>query len=60
MKFVKLTNESCCHNGFQFREGLNVDTVPFSTKTECCAGGIYFTTTEHFYEWLDYGGEKKI
>lgn len=59
-KYVKLTNESCYHNGFQFREGLNVDTVSFSTESECCAGGIYFTRMEHFHKWLCYSGQSMM
>ena len=29
LEFYKFTNKEEIHNGFQFRDGLNVDTVPF-------------------------------
>ena len=29
--FVKLTNKSCIHNGFEYKEGLNVDKLEFDT-----------------------------
>jgi len=59
VKFIKLTNESECHNGFQFKDGLNVDTVPFNTKDECKPGGIYFCDIKKFFHWLHYGVDDK-
>ena len=56
-KLVKLTNEECCHNGFSFSEGLNVDTVPFDPTGKCQSGGIYFIHEEDIYLWLHYGGK---
>ena len=52
-KYIKLTNAKCEHNGFKFKEGLNVDTIPI-TKDECTPGGLYFTTLEHIEKWLSY------
>ena len=60
VRFVKLTNESCCHNGFEFKEGLNVDTVEFDEKEECCPGGLYFCKYEDFGEWIKYGNHEKM
>ena len=31
-KFVKLTNYSENHNNYKFKNGLNIDSVPFCTK----------------------------
>ena len=55
---VKLTNKSECHNGFQFKTGLNKDTVLFNPTSECREGGIYFTDIENLAEWIEYG--KKV
>ena len=54
-KFVKLTNESENHNGYQFRTGLNVDTVAFNPRGICQPGGIYFCEWEKLPMWIDYG-----
>lgn len=52
-RFVKLLNRSCCHNGFQFSEGLNVDTEKFDPE-KLCYGGLYFCRLDDFYKWLYY------
>ena len=53
-KFVKLTNESEKHNGYQFRTGLNVDTLAFNPSGECEPGGIYFCELDKLWMWMDY------
>lgn len=53
-RYVKLTNESCCHNGFQYAEGLNTDIHEFNTDKVCDKGGLYFCKYEDFGEWIDY------
>jgi hypothetical protein len=57
-KLVKLTNETECHNGFQFKTGLNEDTIPFNPTGECEPGGIYFTDIGNMPEWLEYGNKQ--
>jgi hypothetical protein len=52
--FVKLTNKKENHNGFQFKTGLNEDTVPFNPTGKCSAGGIYFCEYEKTINWLHY------
>ena len=54
-KFVKLTNDLENHNGFQFEDGLNIDTIKFNPSGSCSAGGIYFTTYQKAYLWFSYG-----
>jgi len=49
----KLTNEACCHNGFQYREGLNIDPIPLSHRY-CSAGGLYVTFEDCWYHWTAY------
>jgi hypothetical protein len=53
-RVVKLTNESCCHNDFQFQEGLNEDTNAFDYNGECGPDGLYFCTERQAEYWFDY------
>ena len=53
-KFYKLTNESECHNNFQFKDGLNVDTIKFNPLGECYPGGLYFTELNKISCWISY------
>lgn len=57
-KFVKLTNESENHNGFQFKTGLNIDTVPFNYTKDCTPGGIYFCSVDEIAWWVNYGNKE--
>ncbi len=43
------------HNGFQYKEGLNVDTVPFNPSGDCEPGGLYYTNEEHIFTFLEFG-----
>jgi len=56
-KYVKLTNKQNIHNHFTFKDGLNVDSIPISSK-ECAPGGIYFTSFNNIHRWLFYGDQK--
>lgn len=51
---VKLTNESCCHNGMTFVEGENVDHNEFKYDHSCGPDGIYFCRLDDMFNWLDY------
>ena len=42
MNYYKITNKEEVHNGFQFHDGLNVDTVKWYPFGNCEAGGIFF------------------
>ena len=53
-KVIKLTNESCCHNGFQYVEGLNMDTNVFDSTRVCGPDGLYFCTESNAQRWFDY------
>ncbi len=50
-KWVRLTNEAECHNGFQFKTGPNVDTKPFNTETDQ-DDGLYFCLEEDTFHWI--------
>jgi hypothetical protein len=43
MKFYKITNKEENHFGFQYKDGLNIDTLPFNPSGDCEPGGIYFS-----------------
>ena len=51
---IKLTNESCCHNGMNFVEGENIDNNEFRFDQSCGADGIYFCRLEDMFSWLEY------
>jgi len=52
-QLCKLTNAECCHHGFQYQEGLNIDTNPLNNLM-CSAGGLYLTFGDCFHKWLYY------
>jgi hypothetical protein len=41
--WYKLLNANLKHFGVEYKEGLNVDPVPFDPTGECQPGGLYFT-----------------
>jgi len=55
MKFYKFTNEQENHDGLQYHDGLNIDSLPFNPSGDCKPGGIYFAREDilffHNY-WL--------
>ena len=53
--FWKFANKEENHNRFQFKDGLNIDTIPFINPTQSCqAGGIYFIESEYRIYWLHW------
>ncbi len=55
--FYKLTTETENHNGYQFQDGLNIDTNPINT-IKCSKGGLYFTDEKYIYKWHLYNDKK--
>ena len=53
--YFKILNTKMNHHGFQYKEGLNIDTVPFNPKGDCEPGGLYFTDEEHIIDYLSFG-----
>jgi hypothetical protein len=53
-ELVKLTVENNVHNSFEFKEGLNIDQVPFDASGTCKQGGFYFTFSHCWTKWFDY------
>ena len=56
--FIKLTNKDEIHNGFQFKTGLNIDTIQFNPTGECSTGGLYFCDENDVGRWIEYGNKK--
>jgi hypothetical protein len=54
LKLVRLTVESECHNGFQYKTGLNIDHVPFNPFGTCTSGGLYFCDIGDFPVFIRY------
>jgi len=52
--FYKITNKNELHNGFQYVDGLNIDTIPFCTA-ECAAGGLYFANKANIFHFFNFG-----
>ena len=49
LRLYRLTYEDEKHNGFQYQDGLNVDTLPFNPSGECEPGGLYFFCEESLH-----------
>ena len=53
-KLYRLTYKDEKHNGFQYQDGLNVDTQPFNPSGECEPGGLYFFCEESLHTFSKY------
>jgi len=55
--YLKITNETENHNGFQYKDGLNILDKEFDNNenNHCSIGGLYFATLDHIHEFFDYG-----
>ena len=48
--FYKFTNNKEIHYGYQYVDGLNIDTNEFNIEGgECSKGGLYFTYKKIFH-----------
>lgn len=54
IKFYKLTNRECIHNGLLFEEGEVHDILDFNPKQLCGPGGIYFVNFKYIPAWINY------
>ena len=52
--YFKILNKNMNHYGFQYKEGLNIDTVPFNPKGDCEPGGLYFTDERYIFDYLHF------
>jgi hypothetical protein len=54
MRYWKITNKEERHYRMQYKDGLNVDILPFNPSGNCRKGGIYFASKDIF-GFLSYG-----
>ena len=56
MKYYKIISEDHIHNGYTYKEGLNVldKEEEFNPSGDCEPGGFYFAR-EDIFAFLDYG-----
>ena len=55
MNYYKALNKDMKHYNMTYREGLNVDVLPFNPSGSCEEGGLYFSR-EHILRYLWTGG----
>ena len=53
-QYFRLTNEEERHRGFQYKDGLNVDTNKFHPYGQCKQGGLYFFSREEIWKYDNY------
>jgi len=54
--FFRWMNREKNHRGFQYKEGLNVDTLKFKPSGSCKRGGLYFASLSTIEKWRGVGG----
>lgn len=52
--YLKILKEDLRHHGFQYKEGLNVDTKKFDPSQKY-GGGLFFTDGKSIFSFLDRG-----
>lgn len=61
--YVKILRLDMIHNGFQYKKGLNIDTVKFNPSGHCLPGGLYFCEAADLHLYIGFGeliGDVKI
>ena len=55
--YYKITNESEIHNGYEYRDGLNILKEEFNNdpNASCVKGGFYFTDFNNICKFYHYG-----
>lgn len=51
IKLYKFTNKDEKHHGFQYKDGLNLDTKNFTNY----GNGLHFTTQYHYHDYINFG-----
>ena len=62
MKYYKITNKLEFHNGYQYKNGMNIlpDIFNDDENVICGAGGFYFTTAEHIHNFYYLGENVRV
>ena len=58
--YFKITNEKENHNGYQYKDGLNILDKPFEKTGSCVRGGLYFTDAQNIHKFYHYGTNLRI
>jgi hypothetical protein len=53
--FFKITNLNEFHNGYQYKDGLNILDKPFEKEGSCVVGGLYFSDSMNIHDFSEYG-----
>jgi hypothetical protein len=53
--YYKILSKNLIHRGFQYKEGLNIDTKPFDPSIDSLTSGLYFTDLYNIFYFMDYG-----
>ena len=53
--YYKILNSKWNHHEFQYKLGLNIDTIPFNPTGSCQSGGLYYTDEKHIVKFFEYG-----
>lgn len=51
-RYFKLLREGLVHNGFTYKEGLNVLSEPFNETPAYGPGGLHFSEEKDIFQWL--------
>ena len=54
---MKILTDNLTHHGFEYKEGLNIDSVKFNPIGECSAGGLYFTYLNEAHLYFHFGNK---
>jgi len=54
-KCMKVLRRSLTHHGFTYKEGENVDILPFNPSGSCREGGLYFTIEKYISLYFSMG-----
>lgn len=52
-QFWRICKPDKIHNGYEWHEGVNIDTLPFNPEGSCQPGGLYFTTYKNLLYYVD-------
>jgi len=55
LMWYKILNTNLKQHRFQYKLGLNIDTVKFNPSGSCEEGGLYFTNAENLHKFFDCG-----
>jgi hypothetical protein len=59
--YYTITNKDEIHNGYKYKDGLNIlEEFNENINDDCCKGGFYFTTAEYIHELYEFGENLRV